>query len=434
MLAASRTRRCASSSCLGARVGQRGDRPVRACGRSASDCPQPADRLLGAGRSPPARRRAGARPPPSSQPRRRLAPAAKPATTHSSASSARRRSPRVHVEVQADAQQQQRGAGGDGARCGWRRSGRRRSSSSVDRARCPARSAPSASTSGCGARRCASRPPAPAGRTRWRVVPVEPGRVPHRPRQRCRRERSCAPPVVLARAARPAGPRRRGRSARRRRRCRARAAASRQLLAHLVRLGSRAGRRWCASASRARPRSSHCWSTSLRRWSALVERSVSWRGSLPPRRNSPSRIASSTWSVSAGTGTETPRRLADRSCLRSSTSSTMPSIWLSVAVEVTTRDRRAAAGRSGRPALALLVAGRVPGQVVVDDGVEVLLEVDALADRQSVATSTRFAVLPQLPRPAPRAPPAAACPVTADDLDALAAACAAPRRRTRRWG
>ena len=42
------------------------------------------------------------------------------------------------------------------------------------------------------------------------------------------------------------------------------------------------------------------------------------------------------------------------------------------------------------PALALLVAGRVPAQVVVDDGVEVVLEVDPLADRQSVQTSTRF--------------------------------------------
>ena len=30
------------------------------------------------------------------------------------------------------------------------------------------------------------------------------------------------------------------------------------------------------------------------------------------------------------------------------------------------------------PALALLVPGRVPGQVVVDDGVEVVLQVDAL--------------------------------------------------------
>ena len=39
--------------------------------------------------------------------------------------------------------------------------------------------------------------------------------------------------------------------------------------------------------------------------------------------------ASSTWLVFAGTGTETPSELRIALCLRSRTSSTMPSIWLS---------------------------------------------------------------------------------------------------------
>lgn len=42
------------------------------------------------------------------------------------------------------------------------------------------------------------------------------------------------------------------------------------------------------------------------------------------------------------------------------------------------------------PAFALVVACRVPGQVVVDDRVEVVLEVDA-SERQSVAIRTRRA-------------------------------------------
>ena len=39
--------------------------------------------------------------------------------------------------------------------------------------------------------------------------------------------------------------------------------------------------------------------------------------------------ASITWFVFGGTGTETPSELRIALCLRSSTSSTIPSIWLS---------------------------------------------------------------------------------------------------------
>ena len=48
-----------------------------------------------------------------------------------------------------------------------------------------------------------------------------------------------------------------------------------------------------------------------------------------PRSSSPSSSASITASLLSGTGTETPVALRIASCLRSSTSSTMPSIWLS---------------------------------------------------------------------------------------------------------
>ena len=63
---------------------------------------------------------------------------------------------------------------------------------------------------------------------------------------------------------------------------------------------------------------------------------------------------------------------------------------------MTARTTSRALAEAVDPALALLVAGRVPGQVVVDDGVEVLLEVDALGqavggDQHVVAVACRSA-------------------------------------------
>ena len=49
-----------------------------------------------------------------------------------------------------------------------------------------------------------------------------------------------------------------------------------------------------------------------------------------PRSSSPSKTALTTCSLSTGIGTETPSALRMVWCLRSSTSRTMPSIWLSV--------------------------------------------------------------------------------------------------------
>jgi len=62
--------------------------------------------------------------------------------------------------------------------------------------------------------------------------------------------------------------------------------------------------------------------------------------------------------------------------LRRRTSSTTPSILLSTPKIVTTRTCLAEAVDAALP---LVVAGGVPRKVVVDDGVEVGLEVDALA-------------------------------------------------------
>ena len=103
-------------------------------------------------------------------------------------------------------------------------------------------------------------------------------------------------------------------------------------------------------------------------------------GGVPwPRSSRPSMRASTTVSESSGTGTETPVALRIAWCLRSRTSRTMPSIWLSRAVEGDRADDVAWLAEPVDAALALLVAGGVPGQVVVDDGLELLLQVHPLA-------------------------------------------------------
>ena len=65
-------------------------------------------------------------------------------------------------------------------------------------------------------------------------------------------------------------------------------------------------------------------------------------------RSTPSVSASITLRCRPGTGIETPRVLRMVRCLRSSTSSTIPSIWLSIAVEGDDANLGASSGRSGR--------------------------------------------------------------------------------------
>ena len=91
------------------------------------------------------------------------------------------------------------------------------------------------------------------------------------------------------------------------------------------------------------------------------------------------------------------------------------------AVEGDHADRRLGLAVAVDAALALLVAGRVPGEVVVDDGVEVLLEVDALGQAVGRDEHTPL-VLAELRRRAPRARPAASVPVTASTSTSLPSA------------
>ena len=132
---------------------------------------------------------------------------------------------------------------------------------------------------------------------------------------------------------------------------------------------------------------------------------------MPPcssRSSSPSNTASTTASVSTGTGTEMPSALrivlvlAQQHVEHDAVDLVVDAVvgddphlacWLAVAVDA---------------AFALLVAGRVPGQVVVHDRVEVVLQVDALA--QAVGGDQHaLLVLGQAASTRPRVRRAAAC-------------------------
>ena len=81
---------------------------------------------------------------------------------------------------------------------------------------------------------------------------------------------------------------------------------------------------------------------------------------------------------STGTGTETPVLRSDRLVLAEQHVEHDAVDPVVRAVEGDGAHGVGALAEAVDAALALLVAGRVPGQVVVDDGVEAVLEVDAL--------------------------------------------------------
>ena len=96
------------------------------------------------------------------------------------------------------------------------------------------------------------------------------------------------------------------------------------------------------------------------------------------RRSTLPTTASTTRSASTGTGTLTPSALRIARALRSRTLEDDLVDLVVGAVEEDGLDLVARLAEAVDAALALLEAVRVPGQVVVDDRVEVLLEVDAL--------------------------------------------------------
>ncbi len=90
-----------------------------------------------------------------------------------------------------------------------------------------------------------------------------------------------------------------------------------------------------------------------------------------PLRSSTAFISASvTAPRSSGRGTVTPVALRIASALRRMTSSTAPSMALSGEKSRTERTKFRRLAEAVDPAFALLVARRVPRQIVVDDGVE----------------------------------------------------------------